>query len=153
MKIILPEDLPQLALSVRQPWVHCIFYLGKPVENRTWNTSIRGTICVHASKGMTQYEYEDCRTLAYQIGQRDDATREMLRAHPVPALRSIPRGAIIGTVDIVDVVRRSNDPWFFGPYGFVLDNPRLLEKPIACNGALGFFDWRKKCTAEVRDHG
>ncbi|PJT19949.1 hypothetical protein CN884_19580 [Ochrobactrum sp. 30A/1000/2015] len=144
MKFILPEDLPQLALSVRQPWVHCIFHLGKPVENRTWNTRIRGTVCIHASKGMTHDEYEDCRSLAYQIGQKDDATRELLLQHPVPALRSIPRGFIVGTVDIVDVVRRSNDPWFFGPYGFVLENPRLLEKPIPCIGALGFFDWRQK---------
>ena len=144
MKFILPEELPQLALSVRQPWVHCIFHLGKPVENRTWNTRIRGTVCIHASKGMTQDEYEDCRAFAYRIGQKEAAPRELLRQHPVPALRSIPRGFIIGTVDIVDVVRRSNDPWFFGPYGFVLENPRLLEKPIPCNGALGFFDWRQK---------
>ncbi|MCO7727331.1 ASCH domain-containing protein [Brucella intermedia] len=149
MKFILPEELPQLALSVRQPWVHCIFHLGKPVENRTWNTRIRGTVCIHASKGMTQDEYEDCRSFSYQIGQKDDATRELLRQHPVPALRSIPRGFIIGTVDIVDVVRRSNDPWFFGPFGFVLENPRLLEKPIPCIGALGFFDWRQKRSTGV----
>ncbi|KAB2693907.1 ASCH domain-containing protein [Brucella intermedia] len=149
MKFILPEELPQLALSVRQPRVHCIFHLGKPVENRTRNTRIRGTVCIHASKGMTQDEYEDCRSFSYQIGQKDDATRELLRQHPVPALRSIPRGFIIGTVDIVDVVRRSNDPWFFGPFGFVLENPRLLEKPIPCIGALGFFDWRQKRSTGV----
>lgn len=48
-------------------------------------------------------------------------------------------GCIVGTVDIVDCVSKSDSPWFFGRYGFVLANPVAFEKPIPCKGALGFF--------------
>jgi hypothetical protein len=43
-------------------------------------------------------------------------------------------------VEIVDCVSESSSPWFFGKYGFVLSNPRVLRNPIPCKGALGFFD-------------
>lgn len=48
-------------------------------------------------------------------------------------------GAIIGEVDITGCVEKS-DSWFTGPYGFVLTNPTLYEKPIPCKGKLGFFE-------------
>lgn len=57
----------------------------------------------------------------------------------IPAWRKIERGGFIGTAEIVDCVSRSDSPWFFGPYGFVLRN----AEPIPfhpCRGALGF--WR-----------
>jgi hypothetical protein len=48
-------------------------------------------------------------------------------------------GGIIGQVDIVDCVDKSASPWFVGPFGFVLRNPRILPfRP--CKGALGFFN-------------
>jgi len=37
------------ALSIRQPWVYHIFHSGKDIENRTWKTSYRGTIIIHAA--------------------------------------------------------------------------------------------------------
>ena len=49
-------------------------------------------------------------------------------------------GALIGEVDIVDCVTRSESPWFVGRYGFVLKNPVLYDKPVPCRGALGFFE-------------
>ncbi len=52
-------------------------------------------------------------------------------------------GAIVGVVDIVDCVTRSASPWFFGPYGFVLANARLID-PIPVKGKQGFFDWRSR---------
>ena len=37
------------ALSARQPWAWAIIHAGKDIENRTWNTHLRGTFAVHAS--------------------------------------------------------------------------------------------------------
>jgi len=31
-------------------------------------------------------------------------------------------------------------PWFFGPYGYILEYPEKLPKPIPYRGALGFFE-------------
>jgi hypothetical protein len=44
-------------------------------------------------------------------------------------------GAVVAVADIVDVitVREASTfaPWFFGPYGFVLDRIRRLRRPCA----------------------
>ena len=37
-------------LSLRQPWASALFLLGKDVENRTWFTTYRGPLLIHASK-------------------------------------------------------------------------------------------------------
>lgn len=125
------NDLPKLALSIRQPWAWAILHAGKPVENRSWSTNIRGPICIHAAKGMTMAEYGETRQFVWSLGIND-----------IPAFDAIRRGGIIGVADLVDVVTRHPSPWFFGPYGFVLANPRAVPF-ISVKGALGFFDWRK----------
>jgi len=48
-------------------------------------------------------------------------------------------GAIIGVVDLVDVVQSSESRWFEGKYGFILSNPRALSRPIPCRGRLGLW--------------
>lgn len=130
-------DLPRLALSIRQPWAWSILHAGKDIENRKWPTRLRGPICIHAAKGMTRDDYEDCLATAHTIS----------RTHPFPGGLTLPapdalqRGGIVGTADIVDCVADSASPWFFGRYGFVLRNVKPLEF-IPVRGALGFFEWR-----------
>lgn len=135
--------LPDIALSVRQPWVWCMFHAGKDIENRSWPTQFRGRVCIHAAQGMTRDEYEDCLDTVHMIS----------RTHPfppglsLPAFKDLERGGIVGTVDIVDCLTTSASPWFFGRFGFVLRNPTLLPRAIPVRGALGFFDWRGRMTA------
>lgn len=45
------------ALSIRQPWAWLIVNGYKSIENRTWNTRIRGTILIHAGKGFDKEGY------------------------------------------------------------------------------------------------
>lgn len=123
------------ALSIRQPWAWLILNAGKDIENRDWPARLRGRILIHASKGMTRDEYEDALDTAHAIS----------RTHPFPSGLTLPafddlqRGGIVGSVEIVDCVRESASPWFFGEYGFVLKDPRSLPfQPY--KGALGFFE-------------
>ncbi len=75
--------LPKLALSVRQPWTHCIMHLGKTFENRDWNTSLRGEICLHAAKGMTRDEYESCLSWVHHVSHHKPfPTGLVRRCHP-----------------------------------------------------------------------
>ncbi|MCM2453384.1 ASCH domain-containing protein [Agrobacterium vitis] len=129
-------ELPRLALSVRQPWVHGIFFLGKPVENRKWNTKMRGRICIHASSRIFLKEWSKGLVTYKDTGAGYDALKAF------PAMADLPRGGIVGTVEIVDVVKSHPSAWFFGPYGFVLRDPQPVEF-IPVKGALSFFDWRK----------
>ncbi|MEM7471793.1 MAG: hypothetical protein AAF340_10615 [Pseudomonadota bacterium] len=126
-------DLPPLALSVRQPWAWAILHCGKIIENRT-KGSIRagrmttGPIAIHAATGMKQEEYRWAAWKLRQIGV----------SCPMPA--DLPRRAIIGMVDVVDIITESDSPWFGGPCGLVLENPRAVT-PIPAAGALGYFEW------------
>ena len=111
------------ALSVNQPWAWAIMHGGKDIENRDWSTNFRGTVYIH-----TGLKFDESGLLFVE---------ELVGKTIPPADR--PRGAILGTVDIVDCVTESNSPWFFGRYGFVLENPKPIT-PRACKGALGFFE-------------
>lgn len=118
-----------LALSIRQPWASLILKAGKDIENRDWPTKYRGRILIHAAKGCTRLEFEDAIEFAEDCIQR-----------PITAdLATIPRGGIVGSVEIVDCVQRSDSPWFVGRYGFVLRDPLMLPF-TPWRGQLGFFD-------------
>ncbi len=123
-----------LILSIRQPWAWLIVQGLKPVENRDWPTKVRGKFLVHASKGMTKSEYEDCLDLCHAIS----------RTHPfpagtvLPAMKDLQRGGIVGISEITDCVSGMDSPWFFGRYGFVLGRSRELPF-MEMKGRLGFF--------------
>lgn len=126
--------LPEWALSIRQPWAAAVIHLGKPLENRTWRRpnpglEFRGRVAIHASRGLTRYEYEDAAEFMAKLG----AT--------CPAAIDLKRGGIIGSVTVVDVVKSHPSPWFFGPIALVLRDPEPCEF-VPAMGELGFFRWK-----------
>lgn len=129
------SDVPEFALSVRQPWAHAIVYFSKDIENRSWQAvnhglKRRGRIAIHAAKGMTKDEYWEAREFIDRLGWT------------CPDASALRRGGIVGSVDVVDVVRESDSPWFFGPRGLVLSNPTPCAF-IPAIGALGYFKWAR----------
>jgi len=129
------------ALTVRQPWAFLILRpdvpesgrarlrelgLVKDVENRTWGTRVRGRVWVHAGR-----EWDGGETVA---------RNRLARWMGVTVPSELPLGAIVGSVEIVDCVREMDSPWFGGPFGFVLADPRPLREPVPCAGKQGF--WR-----------
>jgi len=120
------------ALSIRQPWAWLIAAGYKDVENRSWPTRFRGRIYIHSGKILDRTALLELRSGKSNVSHncRDALSQE----------ESWTRGAIIGEVDIVDCVTQSSSPWFTGPYGFLLRNPLLYERPIMCPGKLGLFE-------------
>jgi hypothetical protein len=135
-------DFPELAISVRQPWAWALIHAGKTYENRSagaikFMLPLTGRRAIHAAKGMTREEYEDARDfMASEIGI----------ACPAPA--DLLRGGIIGSVMITGVVKDSESPWFVGPRGLVIDDPKPCDF-IPSSGALGYFKWKPADTAIV----
>jgi len=116
------------ALTLWQPWAHAVAHFGKRIENRPWApwTSIIGqTIAIHAAAKPA--DDEEARVVA--------KLREM--GFAIPGV--LPRGAIIATVRVTGFVRASDSPWFFGPYGWVLDDVRTLATPVPCRGMQGLW--------------
>ena len=128
------KNLPPKALSVRQPWAWAIIHGGKDIENRACrvasNSARHKNIAIHAAKGMTRFEYEAASALMLKIGVDCPQPDQLLR------------GGIVGSVAIKGVVKHSQSPWFFGPMGLVLENPKPCDF-ISSTGALGFFDWKQ----------
>lgn len=123
------------AISVRQPWPWAMFNAGKKIENRTWATHYRGPILIHAAKGLTKREYED-----FAEWWNFSFPRRPLQSYPLcPAMASLPRGGIVGRAKLVDCVTKSDSPWFFGPYGFVLEDVTPLPF-VPMKGDLGVFE-------------
>jgi hypothetical protein len=108
------------ALSVRQPWPHAIFHMGKDVENRSWPTRFRGRIAVHVAKWI---DVAECRRLN-------------LDPH------TLPTGYVIGHGGGY-YVRGACSKWAQrGIWHWLLNGPRLFRKPIPTKGKLGLFEWK-----------
>ncbi len=128
------------AITLRQPWAWAIINAGKDIENRNWKTHFRGRVAIHAATGMTRGEYDwACEYI-----------RGVDRGIRIPAYEDLERGAIIGSVEIVDCVQDSDSPWFTGKYGFVLARPRRLREPIPCKGALSFWNVSPDIEARIK---
>ncbi len=117
-------------LSIRQPWAWLIVNGWKDIENRSWATEYRGDFLIHAGKGMTRDEYYEARILV--AGIRD--------LGGFPSFDGLQRGGIVGASKIVDCVRESSSPWFFGPCGFVLKDSITIPF-VPCKGQQGFFEY------------
>lgn len=108
-----------LAITIRQPWASLIMIGVKTVENRDWQADYRGTLVIHAGKGID---------------------REAMREHGHLIGGEYPAGAIIGVVDLVGCVRDSPSPWAVrGQWHWLLANPRPCV-PVPVRGKLGL--WR-----------
>lgn len=126
------------ALTVQQPWAWAIFH-GKNIENRTQLWSYRGPLAIHA--GLRESER----------GMADQRIRYQTSLSGI--IGPLHRGAIIGTVELVDCHPDAGccKPWGESAYiehggrerrritHLVLENPRALTEPIPCRGALGLW--------------
>ncbi|MEL6916051.1 MAG: hypothetical protein AAFP13_16265 [Pseudomonadota bacterium] len=105
----------------------------KTIENRSAAAVAAGgmecrRIAIHAASGLKQEEFRWGQWRLHRHGVRCP--------HPT----ELPRGAIIGAVDVVDIVSESDSAWFGGERGLVLANAKTCA-PIPCPGALGYFTW------------
>jgi hypothetical protein len=103
------------------------------IENRTAG-AIRaggmttGRICLHAASGMTEREYRWAEWRLHRHGVR------------APRPEALIRRAIVGVIDVLDIIEHSDSEWFGGPCGLVIENPLAID-PIPATGALGYFNW------------
>jgi len=126
-------------LTIRQPWASLIMAGIKDVENRTWSTKLRGRFLVQSSGSIHEDEFVSAKKILF---------KERIQIKPTSAIgavqvRGFPfachLGAILGTVELTDVVTESDSPWFVGPVGFTLSNPQPFAEPIPAKGKLSFW--------------
>ena len=120
-------------LTVRQPWASAIFLAGKDVENRGRQTPYRGRLWIHAG----------------EFKGREEADRWASRRERWLPEEPLPRGVILGCVELVDCVASAASPWAMtGEYHWILARPMLLRRAAAHKGQLGM-TWRRPPRGEL----
>lgn len=158
-----------LAISLWQPWASLLVHGKKRVETRSYpvpkSTEFPVVLAVHAAK-------------QWNNGQRHTAFGEPFRSalrdlgYGGGKSLGLPLGFVIGLVRVAGYYttdwlvkgrpevslpghgQLSTDELAFGDYspgryGWVCDEFRVLDRPVACRGHQKFFDWQP--TAEAVD--
>lgn len=120
---------------MRQPWAWAIIHAGKDVENRTWRTGYRGPLLIHAAQAFDEEMHAAPLSTWRRYG---------IKSRPACLFE---RSAIVGVVDLVDIVQDSTSRWAIdGCYHWLLANPRPLE-PVPAAGRLGL--WKPQLKVAV----
>lgn len=149
------------ALSIMQPWATLIAQGAKRIETRSWETSYRGPLAIHASKGLPGWVADVVRSdpqFATALGNLLDPRGKVLG--------DLPRGCIIAICQLVSVkfIGANADGWSWtgpdgrqfsyqltdrerafgdytpGRYAWLLDDVRPLDVPVPARGALGLWE-------------
>lgn len=138
-------------ISLWQPWASLCVIGAKQFETRGWATRYRGPLLIHAAQKWTP----DLRRILVQ-----EPFHEVLASAGYAALE-LPRGAIIGAVDLVEIHMtargqiyvRDSDEWEtvpepesrfgdfgIGRYAWRLANPCRFRSPIPYRGLQQLFE-------------
>lgn len=120
------------ALSIRQPWAFAVASGVKRIENRTWSTNYRGPLIIHASKNV---EWAVVDQVLAKVARLSHLPLSRVKRIYAPYAEG---AAFIGEVQLAGVVRESDNPWFAGPIGWVVQDGHLFD-PVPGTGALGIF--------------
>ena len=153
-------------ISLWQPWATLIAIGAKRFDTRSWETSYRGPLLIHAEKKMNGDLLEMCS---------DDPFLDALDragAYPTPGApveRFLPLGAIIAVANLKAIYRvaerhtnhavLSNGSEIMGPeyafgdyapgrFAWKLENIRRFPEPIPFKGAQGIFSVPPELVAE-----
>lgn len=135
-------------ISLWEPWATLMAIDAKRIETRSWSTSYRGWLAIHAAKKWTKDQ---------QAYAKSDGFRKALDAAGVT---KFPLGCIVGVVRLLECKRivDKKQPWilqhmeppsepelWFGNYevgrfGWVTDKAFRLPEPIPFRGLQGLKD-------------
>jgi hypothetical protein len=156
-----------LAISLWQPWAHLIAIGAKRFETRSWSTTYRGLMAIHAGKKWTSRMAAQCLEEPFlSILSKDEPTFR-LRAEANAADLSFAFGAVIAIADLVEVWPTSELAWAscpkslrnpavppdlaiglqerafgdfsHGRYAWQYENVTRLPEPIPCPGKQGLW--------------
>jgi hypothetical protein len=135
-------------LSLIQPWATLLIGGKKRFETRSWQTSHRGPLLIHASKRMPDAARNLCLSEPF---------KSTLLALGITNPAELPRGMILGTIilddclpsnNILEQLERTVDgqveaafgDFRPGRYAWRMTEPSHLVVPVVYSGHLGLFE-------------
>lgn len=138
------------ALSLTQPHASLVALRVKRFETRSWSTSYRGPLAIHAAKNFPLIAKSLCYRDVFSVALTGTETPKLADIDDV--VRALPRGAIVAVATLavchrVEDIRDSlGSPlehefgnYSDGRWAFRLDDVVALPQPIECKGALGLW--------------
>lgn len=148
-------------LTLTQPWATLVTIGAKRIETRSWRTSYRGPLAIHAAQG-----FAGLTGPAGFLGRcSSEPFRSALAGAGITHGNQLPRGAIVAVCRLVDCVstdsvvkqagawhRQRNTFWPLtvqerafgdysaGRYAWLLADIQALPEPILAKGALGLWE-------------
>jgi hypothetical protein len=128
-------------ISLWQPWASLVATNWKHYETRSWSTPYRGPLAIHAAKRTEDLEY----------WFNKPEFRRYLVASGISWHGDLPLGAVVGVVNLVDVVRaehirhklaiteRTFGDFSDGRYAWKLEWVCRFTKPLPARGSQGIF--------------
>lgn len=156
------------ALSLYQPWATLVAIGAKQIETRSWGTSHRGWLAIHATRSFDRSDRARCARepfasalqaagFASDAGLPTGAIVAVAHLHRVGRIGRRPDGAV--TLEGFDLPI-SGDELAFGDYtpgryGWSLTSLRRLPHPVVCRGHQGLwdvpFDAEREITRQLGD--
>lgn len=156
------------ALSLTQPWASLVVMGEKKLETRSWMSRHFGLTAIHASQGLPKK--------AKIFSHENKFVKPLFNQEWFEFTDQFTLGAIIGTVEVIGylpterftsenevdrkIVKQFTGEDFtekeksFGIYTeerfvWILKNPRILETPIPCKGALSLWEVPKAIESQI----
>lgn len=133
------------ALTISQPHAGLVAWRLKWVENRTWATSYRGLLAIHAGKESKYLTSQELK--AYDTGAVI-ATCKLIECVQLDLIRNDSPGECEKLKKCgIDIERFLAHRYTEGPYCFILRHVLRLEKPVPAVGKQKFWEWEEKDVA------
>ncbi len=151
------------ALTIYQPFASLLAVGAKKFETRSWKTSYRGRIAIHAGAK----SFEAVMRMYFPIGSDlDDGKKFAKEMQRFVNPSNLPLGAIVAVADLVSCWRmyrtgsvvfcmRNGEPfypsereklfggWADGRFAWELQNVKLLDNPVKIVGHQGLWNWEE----------
>ena len=137
-------------LTLTQPWATLVALEAKRIETRSWCTSYRGPLAIHAAKRMPKAAISLCWDTLFRTALEAGGYRP--GSSPTTNSFGLPLGAVIAVAVLIDIQpitleNRPTEPEYsFGDYApgrfaWILQDVYRLPDPVPAKGRLGLWEW------------
>lgn len=142
---------PVRALTIQQPFAHCVAIGVKTVENRSWSTSYRGPVAIHAGRQWARLDPipHHLTSLFEEHLPSTDHESVLCRLAAGQNPHGLVFGAVIAVVDLISCHRAADCCWPWGGEPGVDERPgwhwmftdaHRLPQPIPAVGKQGLWE-------------
>lgn len=129
-------------ISLTEPFATLIKEKKKQIETRSWKTTYRGELYIHASNTKIPKEWKENKELMSLVQEELTFGKIICKCNLVDCIEM--------TEEWIDKIKKGNPEEYIcgiyekGRYAWILEKIEILEKPIKVKGHLGIWNYEDK---------